>query len=683
MSTRGSFQKIILYQDYDLAAETLHLLVARGFDLNSAFPPRFDPQLPSIFDCCVKKGYWPLVQKLSEAGGRPTESSLECSVESGDKNLVRYLLERGAKVGHFSNVTRHGGTSTPLAAAIRLGRDGKDILKLLVDHGALDGLSDPIDYLAALEAAIDAANQEAAISFLGREIPIQPEKLGFALKQAVKNQQPSLVELLLRTGAPTNECFIRGKYGRGNLCDYEGPPLMFALQARNHRIVRLLLNFDAIPNYSDDKARAEANGSELKPAITLALEWGDVSILQDLIEAGADPNACTLSSGHPLSMAVDRRNKAMVLMLLQAGADLNDPVVRLTGATPLAAAAKNQDMAMALFLLDQGANPYDPWAFAGAAATGSELCKVLLAELGKTAPSLRSRLGIIALNDAIKSGSKETFTCILATCALQIPEYERLEPSSKNPLDGILFFSEEVANPLGHAILQAQRNEQFFLRRLLNQHVNPETVIRERRTEQNIFDPFLPAPIRTAFLAAIDTGIYDIVELFLEHGAKVNCEARFNIKRTPLQRAAELGNIDIVRLLINWGADVNAAGARRRGGTALQLASIKGNMPAIELLLSHGARIDAQPSQADARTALEGAAENGRLDTVSLLLQHGAAMEGKDRPQLERAIRLARGNGFGYVGDMLEYFLKHGKVTDRIMWDDCVDWEVHDEDQNE
>ncbi|KAF3068383.1 hypothetical protein GL218_08391 [Daldinia childiae] len=157
----------------------------------------------------------------------------------------------------------------------------------------------------------------------------------------------------------------------------------------------------------------------------------------------------------------------------------------------------------------------------------------------------------------------------------------------------------------------------------------------------------------TAFLAAVGTRNIQMVDLFIQNGAIINPTITGCIRRTPLQRAAEIGSFEMVELLHNFGADINALPAVSSGATALQLAAIGGYNRIVCYLLNHKAKVDAPAAMVRGMTALEGAAFNGRTDTVHILLKAGAASHGKDRSQLDKAMKMAREEGHFPTADLI------------------------------
>jgi ankyrin repeat protein len=114
----------------------------------------------------------------------------------------------------------------------------------------------------------------------------------------------------------------------------------------------------------------------------------------------------------------------------------------------------------------------------------------------------------------------------------------------------------------------------------------------------------------------------EVVPLLLAKGADINAPATESAGRTALQAACarEDEAVELVRFLVQSKAKVNAEPANHRGVTALQAAAIQGHLEIVLYLLEHGAEVDAPGAEYNGRTALEGAAEHGRLDVTKLLL---------------------------------------------------------------
>ena len=83
---------------------------------------------------------------------------------------------------------------------------------------------------------------------------------------------------------------------------------------------------------------------------------GDSKKVQELLNAGADPNSRLKSCGNtPLHVAAINGRDAVVQMLVEAGADL-EAVDKSNGRTPLHVAAYDGNEAMVKMLVEAGAN---------------------------------------------------------------------------------------------------------------------------------------------------------------------------------------------------------------------------------------------------------------------------------------------------------------------------------------
>ena len=120
-------------------------------------------------------------------------------------------------------------------------------------------------------------------------------------------------------------------------------------------------------------------------------------------------------------------------------------------------------------------------------------------------------------------------------------------------------------------------------------------------------------------MGAISSKNRNLVELLLNHGAKVN--EKTELKNVyPLHRASAIGCLDICELLISHGADVNTIG--EYGKTPLHLAAQRGHQDIIELLLDCRANVNALDLSKS--SPLSEAAQYHHLQATKSLLARGA-----------------------------------------------------------
>ena len=613
-------RRVIFFLDDQRAMRIVAIMLKLGVNLNPSSFSEIKRQ-DMIIDIAAERGSLSLVEFLLDSGARLTDDTLSAAVTSGNKDLIEFLISRGAKVNSLGNLD-----ITPLAAAVRI--QSAEIINMLETRGA-----SPLQYFASV---FQAASEVGDLKLIERLVElkgnISPHDLGYALTVALKDGREEIAQILIDAGADVNVIYNDGRrFVRGALA--------YALERRNEGLIFTLLDAEADINF-------QRSLSDSVSAIQLATMWGNRSIIETLIFAGADLDHTCYEHPTALAIAVKQRNSELVQLLLASGADVNNPETRMRGGTALEAAARNGDIEMARWLLDQGADPNDSWALKEAAYRDKNLFELIVERYCARYPISKGKLGTTLLVQFIEDGDEASARQILSM--------------GVDADVAMIYHNKQKTTPFGLAIFQQQDNKTNFLEMFLQKGCNPDSV-----AFQAASDPWgeRVRPLTTAFLAAIATQSSSIVELFIKYGADVNFPARLGVKRTPLQRAAELGNLEIVDILVNRGADVNAPAAARGGGTALQLAAKGCHIPVACRLLSLGANVNAPASLANGRTALEAAAEHGRLDMVQILFNARAASRRSDRGQITNAIALAKGNGHFGVCDLLE---AHGNRLEKL-----------------
>ena len=648
-SRSGTFIKAIRFLDDRTALAVIRIMLEIRADLNFCFEWHIytqDNGPLTLIDAAAERGSVEMIQILLRSGALMTYKTFLFAIMSGNLILIRLLLDRGANMNsHHVKHSMRGKTginflTTPLAEAIRL--QDAEIIELLERYGVVK-LDDQEQFLAAIIAASEVGN----ISWIERLVQLGGQArmmdLGIALEIAVDNGQVEIATMLIDAGAYLDERL-----------DLSSTPLIQALTQRNAALVHLLLEAGALP---DNRYHGKT--------LSTAVEWGDSSIVETLMLAGAAINPTGDKEEAPLTLAANRQDHALVKLLLDNGAVINtgrpnDPYPDSIGSA-LEAALRNEDITMAGYLLDRGAEPHDTYAMGKAMAESPQFFDLVLEKHRIRYPVIHAKFGCNALRWAIKLGDEHAIKTML----------ERgLDTNSLTmwPED------EKMISPFGYAIYDSTVEVmELFLQR----GCNPNTIVADCRVYTYR---------STALQAAIDTRNVSKVKLLHRYGADVNFPPPSRARFTPLQEAAKIGSTDMVELLIRLGAEVNAPAAQRGGGTALQLAAIEGYIPVASLLLDFQADVNAPASKVNGRMALEGAAEYGRLDMLQLLLNAGAGNEGRDQGQFTRAKELAEDRGYNHITDFLDDYLRRkGQgaepvvLTDRVEdnlgnWD--LDWGV-------
>jgi ankyrin repeat protein len=171
------------------------------------------------------------------------------------------------------------------------------------------------------------------------------------LSLACTNGNAAIIEMLLEARADAN----------APLPGVE-TPLMTAARTGKLPAVKALLSHGAVVDNKDERRG--------QTALMWAAAEGHASVVQALLDAGADYKLRVPSGFTPLLFAVREGRLDVVRVLLKAGADVNEAIpadgprrrgygggLPPAGTTPLLLAVKNAHFELAAALLDAGANP--------------------------------------------------------------------------------------------------------------------------------------------------------------------------------------------------------------------------------------------------------------------------------------------------------------------------------------
>lgn len=574
------------------------------------------PTLGSTLDMAAERGNLGLVQFLLHSHVSLTHETLTNAIRSQNKDLIRVLIDAGADVDGDCSISQD--IQTPLGAAISWG--DVEIIDLLEHKGVWSHVCEGSRFKFALIAASEVGNLAIVQKLLNLGFNVTGIDLGGALQAAICGGHEEIALILLNAGADVNLKANDEYYDKNTV-------LLEALQQKNEKLVQLILDADV-----DIHRHGES-------ALRTAVEWGNHSIIEELIATGADPNAYSYGlEDAPLTIAVKRKDTESLQLLLDAGADVNS---RGKKSTALKAAVTNGDIEMVEYLFSIGADPDDSEALSEALSQGMPMLETLLTKFTRVYPHGKRGYGCDVLSAAIGKADFRLIECLL-DAKIDVNTYVCIgEPHG--PAWDCYSYALRCTS-LGAAIEEENPTSLAILRMLLNRNCNPNSIVQ--------LSIKFPYQRETALLAAISTKDIQKVQLLIDAGADVNRPATKGVKRTPLQRAAEIGSFQIARILIDNGGLVNAQPAARGGATAIQLAAIGGYIGIAELLLENGADVNAPAARVHGRTALEGAAEHGRIDMLKLLFNVSAKFHG---PEYERALQLAKENGHMATRRYLEY----------------------------
>jgi uncharacterized protein len=414
--------------------------------------------------------------------------------------------------------------------------------------------------------------------------------------QAIINKDDAMVELLLKSKADVNQ--------RDN---NKWTPLMHAAQSGTLRLVKVLL--DA--------------GADKSLALPIAVRNRHKEIVKELISRGHNVNVILNDDDTPLMLAITNKDDAMMELLLEAKADVNQKGKKRT---PLLYAAESGCEAIVDLLLKYKAE-WDEEAVIKAAKNGHI---ALVSKLLGFAPMERRKLLATIFDIALTNGSLELASRLLALYVVlsgqSLPKYTHITP--------LRYFGEQevdlkMARFFGDKETIAELETQSKVRTEL------EALITLCKTRE-IQDYLSKKP-----------GVKATVKAHLESAKYMHTD---KYKQTVLMWAAMFGHNDEVKKILatfvpldegalptvtsdarahNTALDravryINAQDAA--GRTALMYAILYGQNEAVKLLIPYcGSGVNLKDNQG--YTALGYAAQKGNKELIKLLLGSGASIK--------------------------------------------------------
>ena len=129
----------------------------------------------------------------------------------------------------------------------------------------------------------------------------------------------------------------------------------------------------------------------------------------------------------------------------------------------------------------------------------------------------------------------------------------------------------------------------------------------------------------TPLMLGAKNGHKRVVELLLEHNAKIDCT--YGSNESAIEKAANNGHEDIVMLLFKRSARTKSKSKAFR--SALVSAAGSGHGALVKILLDRGVNIESKDQAG--KTALAWAAHRGESGVIKLLLEHNADVETRDK----------------------------------------------------
>ncbi|KAJ5802464.1 uncharacterized protein N7503_004914 [Penicillium pulvis] len=326
------------------------LLLERG-----ANPNILDSSGRTPLSRASERGHETVVNLLLEQGSNPSildssgRTPLSRASERGYKTAVKLLLEQGVNPDILD-----GSGRTPLSRASERGHE--IVIKLLLEQGA-DPNSLDSSGRRPLSWVLDSGDEKVAKLLLKRGAdPNASDRSGQTpLFWALERGYEKVAKLLLKHGADPN------------IPDSSGRTALSRASARGYeRVAKLLLEHGVDPNTPDSSGRTplsralesgyqRAYHNSHWTSSSYALESGHQTVVELLLNEGANPKPLDSSGQTPLSYASERGDERVAKLLLEHGADPN--ALDSSSRTPLTRAAEGGYETVVKLLLEHGANP--------------------------------------------------------------------------------------------------------------------------------------------------------------------------------------------------------------------------------------------------------------------------------------------------------------------------------------
>lgn len=349
----------------------------------------------------------------------------------------------------------------------------------------------------------------------------------------------------------------------------------------------------------------------------IASENGYASLVEFLIENGAEINMCNWNNSTPLHLACNHGHKECVLMLLEGLACINQS--NRNGDTPLHVAVRAGNCDIVDILLNRKAdldlcNKYGDTPL-HVACQENNLTAVSHLMDKNADKNVRNNNGDSPLDYAVKEGHTTLVKYILKRAGKRLMPRERDRRTYVHlaAITGDVLMLDYLLQVLPEVDMGTAGGDTPL--HLASLHGNTDAVhfLLKRGAENNKPNYYGNTPLH---LASLRGNINTLHEL-LEHDAQVNS---YNTEgNTPLHLASIQAKANVVRCLIKYGADIDVR--NREKDTPLQLAATKGDLEVMRILLEANANVNL--SNRYGNKILHQCAENGRLDIVKLLLHTG------------------------------------------------------------
>jgi ankyrin repeat protein len=520
--------------------------------------PNGEGSISPLFTAVMKNDI-PFAELLIEAGarteGRPM-GFLACALHAGHTEMVDFLIERNI------------GIDDPMVDIYLRNDEHQEIQeKIAAKRGT--------DWLALVKAG-DVEGVRVAINN-GADLQARDKDKKSALTIAVKNSDVSMVRVLQEAGCKTE---ADDEYGV--------TPLHYAARIGSAEIIEILLNGGAEVGAINKFGRTplmEAAFHGHSEAADQLIAQGDVlgiveaillkrrNVANSLWQSGTPINYANDSGMTALHAAVSIGDLDLVKELLDRGAEVTS--IDLTERTPLLSAIQSENEALVSLLLDRGADPdgvgeKSPLYYAAVLMRNEPITRLLL-EYGAPIRQTVSEEAVSRIEKAVteEGENPETSQRMLKKTLKSMErrsqlvnallQFHRICSQSKDPIlvrpdakwrnTDRLWAVVQTLIVFG-ADVNTKDNEGNSILSSLIEFDAPLELIRtvfEKGAEVNPSDKSREAPL----MLAVERGRSDVAQLLLDAGANPNGGVSV---QSPLEAARAMGRDDLIKLLIEKGA---------------------------------------------------------------------------------------------------------------------------------